>query len=530
MIKICVVGAGLTGWLTAIAVKRKCPEVAVTIINSRTEPRNVGIGEACPPFFFKWLFDVLEVKPQERDAWATNFFKQTKSTVKNAMHFQNWTAPQDRAYYHPFMFNSDSRSVISRDFIERAETDADTYRLTDIWYELYKQGRKTSSQYSEDMADLYWATAENRFPFYQNKFINLESITCHISSNEMIQFLEDNYSGVLDQVLDITVADIEVNESGTVKSLIDAGGNAHRFDVYIDCTGFKRIFSKHIDFEFAPAPNKILHNAAVIVNKSYQDRAELDRELTGYTAFYGMQSGWLWEIPLMNRKSTGYVFNSNEYDIALAQDELLARTGTDNFLHDPLVVQWQPGWNHLPWNKNVITVGLAAGFIDALDANTIAVQIQQINKIAQSLNNPKNIVAARHEYNTTVNQLYNDTIERQDIHFALAPRNDTAYWQRNKSVFNQKDLLDLVLNVKLKNTKDFSRAPSLYYDAHWLGYFMYYGHDLSLRTHNSSPELLDLAEVYFDNKRKFGQAQARLLPTASEWLEQIGVDIKDCIK
>jgi len=530
MIKVCVVGAGFTGWLTAVALKKNCPKISVTLIDSPTETKNIGFGESCPPFFVNWLYSrlkIIESTGLSKNAWLKKFLLETKSTIKASAKWQNWTAEKDQAYYVPFVTNLDSRNLIG----DASVNDREYYRLTDLWYELYMQGDRELRDFDKDIGVLWHGLSQNKAPYRidDGTFDYDNYLSLHISSGEVMKWFEKNYAHELDNVLKITVNDAALTQNGSIQSITDEQGTVHKFDLFVDCTGFKRVMSRYVDFDWRAADSKILHTSSVIMSNGYTDRNDMDQQLTSYTSFHGMRSGWSWEIPLMNRKSYGYVFDRDFISDQDAIDELVQVTGTDKIVQDPFVIHWQTGWNHKSWSHNVITTGMASGFIDALDANSIAIHAQQLNLLIVSLNDIKSVSGHRDDFNNTVNDLFNELIIRQDFHFALAPRNDTEYWQRNKTLHQQDELIDHIYKILDRSTPalktNFGYKFNLFMDMVYYTYFVYYGIDMQHRCRHSDARLKFAAMEYFKTKEKIGVMGAQRFCNHSDWLADLGVDI-----
>ena len=61
---ICIVGGGSSGWMMAIALQKKLPEIKVTLIESPNVPI-IGVGEATVPYTEKFFRDTLEFNEKE---------------------------------------------------------------------------------------------------------------------------------------------------------------------------------------------------------------------------------------------------------------------------------------------------------------------------------------------------------------------------------------------------------------------------------------------------------------------------------
>jgi tryptophan halogenase len=522
MINICVVGGGFTGWMTAVILKKENPTVRVTLVDSPTESKREGIGESCPDNFLVWLLDHLRIPMEERSEWFRKFVLETNSMLKYGVRWKDWLGADTRDYLVPWTPNSAFHNLLNGGLVQFAKTGPDAYKQADIWYELFKQGRRQIEDFNIDLGDLYWTISQNRIPYYDGVFHNFQSYTCQINTTTVYEWFKKHYSNLIDEILPITVADVELTNSGSVRGIIDTEGVKRNFDLYIDCSGTKRIFTKYVDLDFRPGPNRVIHRSVAVTINGYQDEEDIRKEMVPYTFFNTMKNGWRWEIPLLDSKSFGYVFDQEFVSDDEAIAELTTRTGTDRRKMEPKVIRWEPGYCHRAWDKNVITVGLATGFIDPIDGNSIATQRLQIDHIVNALRNPTGLAKEREDYNNKVERMFSDICLRKDVTFCLAPRNDTPYWERNKTLYNKQDLLNRCAE-RFNNNEFYGRYP-LFYDNAWLVYFIYYGNDASHRVRNSDPKLLDFADKFFVHKNIVGRARADLMPDQVTWLQDIGAD------
>ena len=85
--------------------------------------------------------------------------------------------------------------------------------------------------------------------------------------------------------------------------------------------------------------------------------------------------GWIWDIGLPSRRGVGLVYSSAHLSEADAERTLLdhvARTGGPGNLPAPRKLRFNPGHRERFWHRNCAAVGLAAGFIEPLEASALA--------------------------------------------------------------------------------------------------------------------------------------------------------------
>jgi tryptophan halogenase len=81
-------------------------------------------------------------------------------------------------------------------------------------------------------------------------------------------------------------------------------------------------------------------------------------------------AGWQWQIPLQHRDGNGYIY-SGEFCTDEAAHVLLRGTLAGRPLSEPVALRFRPGRRKAAWNKNVLTLRLAVGFLEPLAATSI---------------------------------------------------------------------------------------------------------------------------------------------------------------
>src|SRR5690554_1057323 len=89
---VVVLGAGSAGLMAALALRRKAPELQVTVVMS-SGLGIIGVGEGTTAAFPRFLFEQLRLKPGD-------FYRKARPTWKLGLRFLNW-GPRSEFYY-PF--------------------------------------------------------------------------------------------------------------------------------------------------------------------------------------------------------------------------------------------------------------------------------------------------------------------------------------------------------------------------------------------------------------------------------------------
>ena len=121
------------------------------------------------------------------------------------------------------------------------------------------------------------------------------------------------------------VTEIE-QRNGNIIS-VSAGADKYSADFFIDCSGFKGLLIESLKQDNWHDLSPYLPcNKAVVMQVAYGED-EVPRTYTQATA---LNYGWAWQIDLVNRRGSGYVYDSTKVTAQQAEQELLNHLGTEN--------------------------------------------------------------------------------------------------------------------------------------------------------------------------------------------------------
>ncbi len=348
--RIVIVGGGTAGWIAAATLARYLPvqRYAITLIES-DEIGIIGVGEATIPQI-RLLNAALGI-----DEYA--FMRATHATYKLGIEFVGWGNSQ-RRYMHAFgAVGRPTGQVPFHNYWLRGQTLGETAPL-----------------------DAY---APNAQAGWANRFGKPDSELPYA-----FHFDASRYAGFLRTIAEPRgVARIEgrivavhrEGEAGDVQSVQLADGQTIAGDLFIDCSGFRGLL---IEGALATGYDDWTH--WLPCDRALAVPCANAPALTPYTRSTAHEAGWQWRIPLQHRVGNGHVYCS-----AHVSDEAAAATLLANLdgapLADPRPIRFTTGRRRKFWNRNVVALGLAAGFLEPLESTSIHMVQSAIERLIRYL-------------------------------------------------------------------------------------------------------------------------------------------------
>eukprot|EP01037_Dinobryon_pediforme_P018265 gene18265-18526_t len=356
--RIVIVGGGTAGWMAAAVLARMLPPslYALTLVES-DEIGTVGVGEATIPQL-QLLNAVLGL-----DEFA--FMRETMATYKLGIEFVGWGA-RDSRYIHAF-------GAVGRQI---GPTPFQHYWL---------RGRALGETAPLDAYSLNAAAA------YGGKFVRAKSRAAelndlahafHFDASLYARFLSGYAQARGVRRIEGQVAAAHTDGlNGQVTTLSLNGDRRVAGDLFIDCSGFRGL---------------LIEGAVSAGYESWTHWLPCDRALavpctsaptlTPYTRSTADRAGWTWRIPLQHRTGNGHVYCSHHLGDDEAASILLA--GLDGeALGDPRPLRFTTGRRKAFWHRNVVALGLAAGFLEPLESTSIHLVQSAIDRLLKFLPN-----------------------------------------------------------------------------------------------------------------------------------------------
>lgn len=420
---IVVLGGGSAGWMTAATLIRAFPDKKITVIESENIPI-IGVGESTLGQIRRWThFIGLDEK---------SFFPHTNASIKMSIKFTDFYKKDSGSFHYPF------GGPIS---IENRNPYQDWHRKK------YFYPETKVTDFTECLFSASALYSNNKFSLnLDGKLDNFNLNTDYAYHFDAVQFsnwLRENYclpKGVNHIVG--TVKDIITNETG-IEKLILENGKEITSDLFVDCTGFKSmLLGEALKEPFDSYSDMLPNNKAWATRVSYKNRS---KELEGYTNCTARQNGWCWNIPLWSRLGTGYVYSDKfvskktaleEFKEYLMSDRMtIPRTKEEVDSFEYKEIDMRVGIHKRTFVKNVVAIGLSAGFIEPLESNGLFSVHEFLFKLLDILQRDTINQFDRDMYNVSVRDLFDGFAKFVVLHYALSHRDDSEYWRaiQNKS-------------------------------------------------------------------------------------------------
>lgn len=443
--KIVVVGGGSAGWLTALYAKTVMPDKEVTVIESEAIGI-LGAGEGTTPDIVR-LLDTVGVPVSE-------LVKHTGCTIKNGIKFQNWNGGGEEDYfYHGFFaYGNLSSDAYELSFMESTApfiytgsvAKAEPFGKADL-------ASKISYSHKTPFLKNNGATDSQQInPIFD--YVNIGSFALHIDAAKLADYLrkvatEDRKIKRVEGIL----VDFVQDDTGDVKKLKLDSGLELSCDFVFDCSGFARFFSKRLGASWVGYEDMLPSDSALPFFLSID---ESDPIPTAGLAI-AMNNGWMWKTPLQHRYGCGYVFDSSRTSFDEVQKEVEAYLGLD--IEPIKEIKYKAGYYSNPWQHNVISVGLASGFLEPLEASsmwTTNISLSRVFSNSEVLFNRDPKVSQ--EFNKKFCSMSEEVSEFVYFHH-MTNRTDTNFWRSfslDKAPEGVQVMMDL-FEIRLPGRDDF---------------------------------------------------------------------------
>jgi len=504
--RVLIVGGGAAGWLTAAYLARTLAAasprgVAIALVES-PDIGILGVGEGTFPSIRGTLSAI--------GVGEGRYLRETGATFKQGVKFANWVRPAGAAgadhYFHPFSSPSQRK---------------DGPELLPYWL----LGAAGPGAAFADAATMQKCVADaRRAPkrLADKDYLAPLNYAYHFDATRFATLLaqEARALGVTHHIA--TVERVELDETGAIGSVVTKEAGVLTADLYIDCTGFRAaLIGAALGSPYRSVSDSLFVDRAVAMQVPYP---RPDTPIASYTISTAHEAGWTWDIGLMERRGTGYVYSSQHTDDARAEEVLRAYIGSDAKELSPRFLKFNVGYRETQWVKNCVAVGLSAGFLEPLESSGIGLIETAAYLIGHLFPFNGEMAPVAKVFNDFMAARFSRVVDFLKLHYCLSQRTDSRFWIDNREPGSIPDSLKDKLTMwssRPPHRLDFITDLEMYPPASWQ--FVLYGMEFrtDLSASRAALPRLDEARYEFAMIRKVSASAIADLPDHRALLDQI---------
>lgn len=347
--RVVIAGGGTAGWLAATALTHQFRELLDVVLIESEQIGTVGVGESTVPPI-RNFHRFLQIDEQE-------FLREVAGTFKLSISFENWRRQGER-YIHPFGITGQSTLVCG---------------FHHFWLDSLRRGMQS------DLGDFCLETVASRGDRFALPHSPQVNYSYHLDAGLYARFLRGKAESYGLRRVEGKIREVRQNgESGYVEALVLEDGQVIEGDLFIDCTGFRGLLIEQtLKTGYEDWNNWLPCDRAVAL------QTESVGPPVPYTRAIAHEAGWRWHIALQHRVGTGLVYSGRHMSDDQAREKLL-RDAAAPVIREPWLVQFRTGRRLKAWNKNVVSLGLASGFIEPLESTSLHLSMTSIVRLIES--------------------------------------------------------------------------------------------------------------------------------------------------
>lgn len=386
--RVGIIGGGTAGFLTALALRARLPELEVTLVESSKIPI-ISVGEATTPDMVKFLH-----APSQLGIDIVDFHRAVLPTLKLGIRFLWGEDPQGFSY--PFQYAP---------LVDAARHDGalDNQSVASLL-----MGHDRAPLLDDGQGGLLSLLESLRFAY-------------HLDNERFVHFLHDEARRRGVTLLDATVAEVVTTPDGEeIERLVTDDGRELRFDLYVDATGFRSLLLEQaLRSPFKSYAESLFTDSAIAANVPH------DGVVKPYTQARTMDAGWCWTIPFEAADHIGYVYSSAflSADAALAEMRRVHPA-----MGEPRQVRFRSGRHEHFFKGNVVAVGNAYAFVEPLESTALHMLIFELEHLTNHFPR-RHDTATKARLGERVNEVWDQLRWFLAAHYRYNRRLDTPFWR-----------------------------------------------------------------------------------------------------
>jgi tryptophan halogenase len=501
--RVVIVGGGTAGWLTAAVLAAKLRNehaLSITVLES-PDISPIGVGEGTWPS----IRDTLRgIGVSESD-----FIRECGATFKQGSRFVNWRVSEGAdAYMHPF--------VLPQGYLEA--------NLVAGWLQSPEVPYADLVSFQPHLC----AAGAGPKQFSTPEYAAVANYAYHLDAGKFGLFLRKHcverlgVRHMADHMLEV-----HDHENGDIASVQTREHGALEGDLFIDCTGSRSLLlGKHYGIDQIDVHDVLFNDRAVAVQAPY---AEPDTPIACQTISTARKHGWVWDIGLSARRGIGYVYSSahtTQEEAETTLHDYIRSTGgpAAQDLPSPIRIAFEPGYRRVSWHRNCVAIGLSSGFVEPLEASSMALVEMGVNTLADQFpatRDDMDRVARR--YNDAFGYRWQRVVDFLKLHYVFSEREDSQYWRDQRAESSIPDSLKDLLHTwryRPPSRHQLVRVEEIFPSAsyHYVLYGMGFRPQLRSGGH---AENLERATGYFREATRLGKQMLQALPSHRALIDHV---------
>ncbi len=489
---IIIVGGGTAGWMAAATLSNlmQGTSTKITLVESE-EIGTVGVGEATIPPIIAFN-NMLGIDENE-------FVRATNATFKLGIEFVDWFE-KGQSYIHPFGDYGVDFDAIPfyqywiRSALAGRDDDLSSYSLMVEACRRNKFMRPVKDRPKSALAGINYAFQFDAalYAKFLRKFAETRGV-----------------ERVEGKVIDV----VQNGETGFVTALKTNRDAILEGDFFIDCSGFRGLLIEqaletgYTDWrEWLPCDRAVAVPCAKIADP------------IPYTRAIARDAGWQWRIPLQHRTGNGYVYCSD-----FLEDDAATATLLENLdgasIADPKTLRFATGHRKKFWNRNVLALGLAAGFMEPLESTSIHLVQTSLARLLTHFPDKRFDQTDIDAFNARTEKEYARVRDFLVLHYTATNRDDTAFWRHCQTIKQSPDLQRRIAQFEGAG-RIFEEPNDIFGTASWLA--VLYGQGIRPHAYHPLIEKMPLERIdgVLESIGKTIDSSADFMPDHQAFIDQ----------
>lgn len=402
---IAIIGGGTAGWMAAAALAKSLGGMGVRIrLVESVHIGSVGVGEATIPPIMDFI--------RQLGIAEDDLVREVKATYKLGIGYRDWTRP-GHSYFHPFGPTAPGIANIP---------------FQAYWLKMFLEGNAGPLEDYSIQAKAAIAGRFTRPVHAPNTPLNKIAYALHFDASSFARYLRGFAETRGVQRTEGEVRRVSLDpRNGFVESLRLDSGESVAADLFIDCTGFRGLLIEEaLQTGYEDWSRWLPCDRALVIH------SEPAAPPAPYTLVTAREAGWQWRIPLQHRNGNGYVYSSAFIPNDRAEATLLANL-EGRLTGAPMSLRFTPGRRRKTWNRNVVALGLSAGFLEPLEATGIYLIQRGIAMLLRFFPDRDFATADIERYNRVLELEFDRVRDFLLMHYTQTERGG-AFWEHCRSV------------------------------------------------------------------------------------------------